>query len=93
MMRRYSPVSGLMTPGLTTSPRAVSESFQLRVERVIDGKGYDVLSMLDGSSTLWTVYHGAQAWQRTADSGDGWLFLSLTMHAAFTTIITEGSNG
>lgn len=30
---------------------------------------------------------------RTADSGDGWLFLSLTMHAAFTTIITEGSNG
>lgn len=69
------------------------ENGELRVERVIDGKGYDVLSLLDGSSTLWTVYHGAQAWQRTADSGDGWLFLSLTMHAAFTTIITEGSNG
>ena len=69
------------------------ENGELRVERVIDGKGYDVLSVLDGSSTLWTVYHGAQAWQRTADSGDGWLFLSLTMHAAFTTIITEGSNG
>ena len=69
------------------------ENGELRVERVIDGKGYNVLSELDGSSTLWTVYHGAQAWQRTADSGDGWLFLSLTMHAAFTTIITEGSNG
>lgn len=41
------------------------ENGELRVERVIDGKGYDVLSVLDGSSTLWTVYHGAQAWQRT----------------------------
>lgn len=69
------------------------ENGELRVERFIDGKGYNVLSVLDDSSTLWTVYHGAQAWQRTADSGDSWLFLSLTMHAAFTTIITEGSHG
>ena len=45
------------------------ENGELRVERVIDGKGYDVLSVLDGSSTLWTVYHGAQAWQRTATAG------------------------
>ena len=69
------------------------ENDLLRVQQLIDGKAYDVLSILDGSSTLWTVYHGAQAWQRTAKSGDGWLFLTLTMHAAYSTIITEGSNG
>ena len=69
------------------------ENDLLRVRQLIDGKAYDVLSILDGSSTLWTVYHGAQAWQRTAESGDGWLFLTLTMHAAYSTIITEGSNG
>lgn len=66
---------------------------QLRVGQVIDGKNYDVFAVLDESSDLWTVYHGAQAWQRTADSGDSWLFLSLTMHAAFTTIITEEPHG
>lgn len=69
------------------------ENGQLRVEQVIDGKNYDVFAVLDESSDLWTVYHGAQAWQRTADSGDSWLFLSLTMHAAFTTIITEETHG
>lgn len=69
------------------------ENGQLRVEQVIDGKNYDVFAVLDESSDLWTVYHGAQAWQRTADSGDSWLFLSLTMHAAFTTIITEEPHG
>lgn len=69
------------------------ENGQLRVEQVIDGKNHDVFAVLDESSDLWTVYHGAQAWQRTADSGDSWLFLSLTMHAAFTTIITEEPHG
>lgn len=69
------------------------ENGQLRVEQVIDGKNYDVFAVLDESSDLWTVYHGAQAWQRTADSGDSWLFLSLTMHAAFITIITEEPHG
>lgn len=69
------------------------ENGQLRVEQVIDGKNYDVFAVLDESSDLWTVYHGAQAWQLTADSGDSWLFLSLTMHAAFTTIITEETHG
>ena len=69
------------------------ENGQLRVEQIIDGKNYDVFAVLDESSDLWTVYHGAQAWQRTADSGDSWLFLSLTMHAAFTTIITEEPHG
>lgn len=69
------------------------ENGQLRVGQVIDGKNYDVFAVLDESSDLWTVYHGAQAWQRTADSGDSWLFLSLTMHAAFTTIITEEPHG
>ena len=69
------------------------ENGQLRVEQVIDGKNYDVFAVLDESSDLWTVYHGAQAWQRTADSGDSWLFLSLTMHATFTTIITEEPHG
>ena len=73
--------------------RLYRESGQLKLEQIINGTGYDVFSTLDGSSTLWTLRHGTQAWQRTADSGDGWLFLSLTMHAAFTTIITEGSNG
>lgn len=69
------------------------ENGQLRVGQVIDGKNYDVFAVLDESSDLWTVYHGAQTWQRTADSGDSWLFLSLTMHAAFTTIITEEPHG
>ena len=73
--------------------RLYRESGQLKLEQIIDGTGYNIMSTLDGSSTLWTLRHGTQAWQRTADSGDGWLFLSLTMHAAFTTIITEGSNG
>lgn len=42
------------------------ENDLLRVQQLLDRKAYDVLSILDGSSTLWTVYHGAQAWQRTA---------------------------
>ena len=33
------------------------ENDLLRVQQLIDGKAYDVLSILDGSSTLWTVYH------------------------------------
>ena len=69
------------------------ENDLLLVEQIIDGKAYNVLSVLDQSSNLWTVYHGAQAWQRTADSGDGWIFLSLTMHAAYSTIILEDSDG
>ena len=62
------------------------------LERVIDGKGYDVLSLLDGSSTLWTVYHGAQAWQRTADSGDG-MAVSVADHACTAFSTTMHGNG
>lgn len=53
------------------------------------------MSTLDGSSTLWTLRHGTQAWQRTADSGTEWLFLTLTCSTAFSTVVleTEAKNG
>ena len=69
------------------------EEGRLRIEQIIDGKAYDVFSILDESSTLWTVRHGAQAWQRTADSGAGWLFLTLSLYAAFSTVVVEADNG
>ena len=65
------------------------ENGVLRLEQIINGAGYDVFSTLDGSSTLWTLRHGVQVWQRTADSGAEWLFLTLTCSAAFSTVVLE----
>lgn len=74
--------------------RLYRESGQLKLEQIINGTGYDVFSTLDGSSTLWTLRHGTQAWQRTADSGTEWLFLTLTCSTAFSTVVLEvGGNG
>lgn len=70
------------------------ETGQLKLEQIIDGTGYNIMSTLDGSSTLWTLRHGTQAWQRTADSGTEWLFLTLTCSTAFSTVVLEvGGNG
>ena len=75
--------------------RLYRESGQLKLEQIIDGTGYNIMSTLDGSSTLWTLRHGTQAWQRTADSGTEWLFLTLTCSTAFSTVVleTEAKNG
>ena len=74
--------------------RLYRENGQLKLEQIIDGTGYNIMSTLDGSSTLWTLRHGTQAWQRTADSGTEWLFLTLTCSTAFSTVVLEvGGNG
>lgn len=75
--------------------RLYREGGQLKLEQIIDGTGYNIMSTLDGSSTLWTLRHGTQAWQRTADSGMEWLFLTLTCSTAFSTVVleTEAKNG
>lgn len=74
--------------------RLYREGGQLKLEQIIDGTGYNIMSTLDGSSTLWTLRHGTQAWQRTADSGTEWLFLTLTCSTAFSTVVLEvGGNG
>ena len=75
--------------------RLYREGGQLKLEQIIDGTGYNIMSTLDGSSTLWTLRHGTQAWQRTADSGTEWLFLTLTCSTAFSTVVleTEAKNG
>ena len=65
------------------------ENGELRTEQLINGTGYNIMSTLDGSSTLWTLRHGVQAWQRTADSGAEWVFLTLTCSAAFSTVVLE----
>lgn len=66
------------------------ETNQLRIERIISGTAVNGFSVLDGTSTLYTLRHGVQAWQRTAASGAERLYLTLTCNAAFSTIITEG---
>lgn len=73
--------------------RVYREEELLRIEQIIDGKSYNVLSTLDVSSTLWTLRHGVQAWQRTADSGVERLYITLTCHAAFSTVVMEDTNG
>ena len=71
-IRRPASFCALPPPCRTaTSCRLYRENGQLKLEQIIDGTGYNIMSTLDGSSTLWTLRHGTQAWQRTADSGDG----------------------
>ncbi len=70
------------------------ENGRLRLERIISGVAVNAFSILDESSTLWTLRHGTQAWQRAADSGAEKLYLTVSCNAAFSTVITEvGGNG
>ena len=82
---------------LACHPRMIFSDYEGssgKLEQIIDGTGYNIMSTLDGSSTLWTLRHGTQAWQRTADSGTEWLFLTLTCSTAFSTVVLEvGGNG
>lgn len=69
--------------------RVYREEGRLRIELVIRGTAVNAFSLLDESSSLYTLRHGVQAWQRTADSGVDKLYLTLTCSAAFSTTITE----
>ena len=72
--------------------RLFRENGILRLEQIIDDVGYDVFFAVDESSTLWTLRHGVQTWQRTADSGTEWLVLTLTFSAAFSTVVLEAND-
>lgn len=69
------------------------ENGRLRIERIISGVAINGFSLLDETSSLWTLRHGTQAWLRTADSGEERLYLSMSCNAAFSTVITEADNG
>ena len=69
------------------------ENGRLHIAQVINDTDYNGFSLLDESSTLWTLRHGTQAWVRTADSGVDRLYLTLTCHAAFSTVVTEVAYG
>lgn len=67
------------------------EDGRLRIERTIDDVSNNAFALLDESSSLWTLRHGAQAWQRTADSGVENLYLTVAYNAAFAALVVEGS--
>lgn len=69
------------------------ENGELHIERIIGGTAINGFALLDGRSTLWTLRHGTQGWQRTADSGAEKLYLTLSCHTAFSTVITEAGHG
>ncbi|MGN0707110.1 MAG: hypothetical protein ACI4JC_03850 [Faecalibacterium sp.] len=69
------------------------EHGRLRIEWIIGGTAVNGFSLLDESSTLWTLRHGTQAWARSADSGADKLYLTVSCNAAFSTVITEVAHG
>lgn len=71
----------------TDQLRIYREDGELRIERIIGGTAVNGFSLLDEQSTLYTLRHGVQAWQRTAASGAEKLYLTLTCSAAFSTIV------
>lgn len=77
----------------TDQIKVFRENGRLRIERIIGGVSVNGFSVLDESSTLWTLRHGTQAWKRSADSGEEKLYLTMTCNAAFSTVITEVGNG
>lgn len=77
----------------TDQIKVFRENGRLRIERIISGVAVNAFSILDESSTLWTLRHGTQAWQRAADSGAEKLYLTVSCNAAFSTVITEVGNG
>lgn len=62
---------------------------RLQISYVVGGIAVNGFSILDESSTLWTLRHGTQYWQRTADSGTDHLYFTVSYHSAFSTIVTE----
>lgn len=77
----------------TDQLRVWRENGRLRIEWIISGVSVNGFSLLDESSTLWTLRHGTQAWVRSADSGEEKLYLTMSCSAAFSTVITEVGNG
>lgn len=77
----------------TDQLRVWRENGRLRIEWVISGTAVNGFSLLDESSTLWTLRHGTQAWVRSADNGEEKLYLTMSCSAAFSTVITEVGNG
>ena len=71
----------------TDQLRIYREDGELRIERIIGDTAVNGFSLLDEQSTLYTLRHGVQAWQRTAASGAEKLYLTLTCSAAFSTIV------
>lgn len=69
------------------------EDGRLRIAYSIEDTTVNGFSMLDESSTLWTLRHGTQTWQRTADSGAEKLYFAVSYHAAFSTVVTEAVYG
>ena len=69
--------------------RVYRQEGRLHIEQIIGDTVLNGFSVLDGSSTLWTLRHGTQAWVRTADSGADKLFLTMTCNAAFAALVVE----
>lgn len=69
--------------------RLYREAGLLHIERIIGGTTINGFSVLDGSSTLWTLRHGTQRWVRTADSGVERLYMTLTCNAAYASLVVE----
>ena len=69
--------------------RLSRESGRLHIERIIGGTAINGFSVLDESSTLWTLRHGTQRWVRTADSGTERLYMTLTCNAAYASLVVE----
>lgn len=65
------------------------EAGQVRIEQTIDDASYNAMELLDESSTLWTLRHGSQRWERTADRGVDNLYLTLSYGAAYASLVAE----
>lgn len=94
----FDPQSGEMLRFLVTMEDTDQihiwrENGRLRIERIIGDVAINGFDILDEASTLWTLPHGTQIWQRSADTGVEYLWLSISFHAAFSTVITEVDNG
>lgn len=66
---------------------------RLHIDYTINDTTVNGFALLDERSTLWTLRHGLQAWQRTAENGVEKLYLTLSCHAAFSTVVTEVDYG